>query len=512
MKEICGHIRPAACENKKEGRQKIMKNQEIRNLFFGMKGRKAAPRQEEQASRLPVEKQEPNRENTGKNGVIDHIQAKKMVGDVLIPAAMAEIPDRLFDGNKKITGVTIPGTVKCVGSRAFADCENLKRVVLGEGIEEIGSNVFTGCGKLRKVVYPDSVTRYQGWTFYGTKLEAPVLNASGTILVFCPSSVSGREWSVPDTVKTIAWQAFIENQELEVLRLPEGLERIERMAFIECGMRKITIPYSVREIGAEAFYRCERLEKAVILNPKTKIGAGAFSGCGNLKEIVYAKLSESDRIFHLKGQPFLIQHLEDPANLNHREDPEFARLTAGCANGDADAMYALAEWFGRWARMPGASSFYIRAANYWRYRSYRKGNEKAVKWFQRFFAEHPGEQLESILFESSDHRAEYYSYSIPGKMLNDLGFAFFSPGRNYEIKQFEGEDLVTASAFESHEPPDEDGFGAEDNYDWWFLDENMQPIPGVESVNATMRETDWSFFTDVRDRAVKILRQRREGD
>lgn len=98
-----------------------MKNQEIRNLFFGMKGRKAAPRQEEQASRLPVEKQEPNRENTGKNGVIDHIQAKKMVGDVLIPAAMAEIPDRLFDGNKKITGVTIPGTVKCVGSRAFAD-------------------------------------------------------------------------------------------------------------------------------------------------------------------------------------------------------------------------------------------------------------------------------------------------------------------------------------------------------------------------------------------------------
>ncbi|MFQ9892579.1 MAG: hypothetical protein ACLRWH_05330 [Emergencia sp.] len=109
-----------------------------------------------------------------------------------------------------------------------------------------------------------------------------------------------------------------------------------------------------------------------------------------------------------------------------------------------------------------------------------------MKWFQRFFAEHPGEQLESILFESSDHRAEYYSYSIPGKMLNDLGFAFFSPGRNYEIKQFEGEDLVTASAFESHEPPDEDGFGAEDNYDWWFLDENMQLIPGVESVNATM--------------------------
>ncbi len=441
--------------------------------------------------------------------MIDFKQAKKLSGDVMIPDTMEEIPERLFDGNKEIRSVVVPGTVRRIGVRAFAECENLESIVLEEGIEEIESNVFTGCGKLRRVTYPDSVRVYQGWTFHGSSLEAPVLNASGTLLVFCPASVSGKEWSVPDTVKTISWQAFIEHRELEILHLPEGLETIERLAFIECGLREITIPYSVREIGEEAFHRCGQLEKVTILNPGTKVGTCAFGGCENIKEIHYGDLSASDRFFHLKGQPFLVQHPEDPANLDHASEPEFRQLTADCARGSADAMAALADWFGQWAQKPDASPFYTRAANYWRYRAYRRGNAGAAEWFERYFAAHPGEQLESVLYENSSYMAGYYSYSIPGRLLNDLGFAFFDPDREYEIKQSEGEDLVVASAFESYEGPDEDGFGAEYYYDWWFLDDNMQPIPGVGRINATMRETGEQRFKEMKTRAEEILRKRK---
>ena len=221
--------------------------------------------------------------NIDKRTFINYEQAEKMKGDVIIPDTVNEIQDRLFDGNKNITSVVIPGNVKRVGDRSFADCENLKTVVLNEGIEEIGSNVFTGCKQLRKVTYPDSVVKYQGWTFYGTNLSEPVLNASGSILIFCPVSVSGEEWNVPDTVKIISWQAFIENKNLKIVHLPEGLEKIEHMAFIECGIREITIPFSVREIESEAFYNCEKLEKITILNSDTKLGIGAFKGCINIK-------------------------------------------------------------------------------------------------------------------------------------------------------------------------------------------------------------------------------------
>ena len=441
---------------------------------------------------------------------LDFYEAKKLSGHVTIPAGVRDLQFNLFEGNEGITSVTVPGTVKIVGVRAFADCENLERVTLEEGIEEIGGCAFVGCKKLRHVTYPDSVKKYQGDSFRDTTLAEPVLNASKTILIHCPESVTGVEWTVPDTVKVIAWQAFQDHKAMELLHLPEGLEVIEGMAFMDCGLREITIPHSVRKIGKRAFWCCDYLKKATVLNPQTIVGMGAFSCCDDLSEINYGDMHETDKIFHLKGQPFLIQHLEDAPNLSHASHRTFRRYTALCAKGDADAMNALADWFEEWSQKRNASQFYIRAAHYWRYRAYRKGNTDAKEWFSIYFSEHPGEPLESILFESSDHREGMYNFTIPGELLNALGYDFFEPGNMYEIHQFEGDPVVEASTFADYEGPDEDGFGAEYNYYWWFLDENMQPIPGIERLYGEVRETDFDHFKKTRAKAVEILLQRME--
>lgn len=450
--------------------------------------------------------------NQKRNGRIDSKTAQTLSGSVMIPDSMDVIEEKLFDGNKRITSVTVPGTVKRIGIRAFANCDNLERVSLCEGIEAIESNAFTGCKKLRRVTYPDSIKTYRGWTFYNTNLEAPVMNVSKTLLVFCPESVSGREWSVPDTVKIISQQAFVEHKELEVLHLPEGLEKIEGKAVVECGIKEIVIPFSVREIGKEAFWRCEQLEKVTVLNPETKVARSAFGDCINLKDIICDSCDRPDKKFHLKGLPFLLQHMEDPANLNHGSDLTFSRLKHQCAKGDGDAMNELAEWFEEMSHNPKASAFYVRAANYWRYRAYCKGNANAAQWFDKFFAENPDTQLQSILCESNDHDANWYSFSIPGKMLNDLGFDFFEPDKEYEIKKTENEDILEVGSYESFEGPDEDGFGAEVYYDWWFLDENMQPIPGVNKVNASMRDRRISrAYAYERAKAKEILNKRKNG-
>lgn len=445
----------------------------------------------------------------GENGTIDIDVAQNVSGDIIISDSVNEISDRLFDKNKGITSVIIPGTVRCIGERAFAECENLQSVTLGEGIEIICSNAFTECSKLHQVIYPDSVTAHIGGVFRNTRLEAPVMNVSKTVLVFCPESASGRKWSVPDTVKVIFPRAFEDNKSLEVLHLPEGIEKIETMTFINCGIREITIPYSVCEIEKEAFFNCKQLEKVNVVNPRTKIANNAFYSCNNIKEINAANLKDSDKIFHLLGQPFLIQHLEDAANMNHRKSLKFKRLTALCAKGDADAMTALADWFEKRSQKKHASPFYYRAANYWRYRAYLNGNCDAAKWFSKFFSEHPNEHLESILYECNDHNEGCYTFAIPGRMMNDLGFDFFNSKRDYDIKVSEKSSIVEVGAYESSDGPDEDGFGAEDYYDWWFLDKNMQPIPGVKSVNASMRDrVIFRQFQEERSKAVAILNQR----
>ncbi len=457
-------------------------------------------------SQMAAQKAVPfNAEQGNGTDEIDYYQAHGMKGDVVIPDTMDEIPEGLFFHNSRITSVTVPGTVKRIGDRAFAGCRNLERVRLCEGIEEIGTNVFTGCDSLRQVTYPDSVTTYQGWTFYGTSLTSPVLNASGTLLVFCPGTVSGKEWTVPDSVKTISWEAFIENQALEVLHLPEGLETIERGAFIACGIREITVPHSVREICDGAFQRCDHLEKVTILNPETRLGAKAFDRCTNIRKFDYGHRTESDRLFHMIGKTFLDQHLEDGADWDHRTDPDFEKLAVRCRAGDAEAMYDFSEWFGTQAAKNGASPFYRRAANYWRYRAYSKGSTKAAVWFDDYFCSHPGKQLESILPETS---AYGYIHEIPGNMLNDLGYPFFDPKRKYVIRQGEGDDLVIVSASSRYGHAENPGRDAEYPFDWWFLDGNMQPVPGIRSFSATPRETRFSFFRDTRDKAEKILKER----
>lgn len=435
---------------------------------------------------------------------MQHFNSSKIVaGELIVLSTKQEIGDREYAGNSSIVSVTIPGTVKRICSQAFADCENLERVVLQEGIEEIESHVFSGCKKLRKVVYPDSVKVYQGWTFWNTCLDSPVLNASGTVLVFCPNSVTGKEWAVPDTVKTIAWPAFIDNENLERLHLPEGLEKIERMAIIGCGIRELTIPASVKELLPESVCRCVKLEKVSILNPDTIIHDGAFSGCTNLKEINCSIMNENDRLFHLKGEYFLIEHLEDFANQGHRFTLRFRSLVMKCAKGNADAMEKLAEFFEKYSTNSSASPFYLRAANYWRYKAYCKGNDKAKDWFSHFFREHPGEHLESILREGNVRSDNY----IPGSLLNDLGYAFFEPDVKYEVKHTADCGLVLAGAFESWEGPDEDGFGSETYYNWWFLDENMQPIPETKCLNASLREMEWDYFKKEKTRAIEILKR-----
>lgn len=316
--------------------------------------------------------------------------------------------------------------------------------------------------------------------------------------------------TIPGTVKTITAGTFAGCEKLTDVHLSEGLEKIESAAFGSCAIREIAVPSTVREICTDAFNNCRRLKKVTLSSSSTQIDFKAFSFCEKLTDLsVHGTPIETDRFFHAKGLPFLIQHLEDPANLDHKASARFAHLTEKCAKGDAAAMNELAKWFERIAHKPGASAFYLRAAGYWRYRAYERGNPQAVQWFSRFFKAHPGERLESILPECRDHNRNVSTHSLSGSMLNDLGYPFFHPKEEYEIKQFLGKNLVTVSSYDGWDGPDEDGYGGEDSFTYWFLDENLQPIPGIRCVTASYRETDFPFFTSVRDQAIQNLEQRR---
>lgn len=399
---------------------------------------------------------------SAKNAAID------ILGRAVVPKGTTEIAPRTFDRNKFLRSISVPGTVRQIGDRAFADCVNLKHVSLDEGIETIEGNAFTGCKSLSELTLPDSIRELDGWAFYQfTGLRQPAYNRSKTILYCYPCTAKEKIFKIPDSVLRINPAAFIDNPHLEEVILPEGLEVLENRTFIDCGIQRITIPKTVRRIESAAFSGCKFLQDVSVLGEDTQIEMGAFPRSAKDLRIRLPKEPRFDEKLHMRGFTFLQPTRVELPEGRYWESAGFINMAKGCAGG-ADAMWA----FGNYLLGLGSHPFYECAANFWRYRASQKGQSAALKWLLRWMEEHPGKAMASTMDET-------VSGAFEGKVLNGMGFLFFDPERGYSIGRPDPQGVVAVSSWSSTEGPDSDGFGMEECYDWWYLDENLSQLPGI---------------------------------
>ena len=81
-------------------------------------------------------------------------------------------------------------------------------------------------------------------------------------------------------------QSYAKNNELETITIPEGVTRIPKNCFDQCGrLREVILPESIEEICDMAFSGCTSLEKISIPAGVSSIGAQAFTYCMGLKKI-----------------------------------------------------------------------------------------------------------------------------------------------------------------------------------------------------------------------------------
>lgn len=403
-------------------------------------------------------------------------------GRVVIPSDKVEIEDNAFDKNENIISVSVPSSVKKIGDRAFADCKNLIRVELEDGLESIGSNVFNGCESLHELVIPDSVKDLYGWAFHGfTGLKKPVYSRSGDVLYCYPGAAGEKVFAVPLAVKRINSAAFINDSDLEEIILPDGLETVSYRAFMDSTIRRITIPVSVKVIENQVFYDCKSLEKIIISGYNTNIENGAFYGCNFEMEIITQKTPRFDERVHWFGASFIYNACRDLPNGHHCGNTRFKSLAAACAEGSADAMWD----FGNYFLELGSHEFYTYAANFWRYRAAQKGYKAAVEWLETWLKENPQKLMPSIMDEMSGVvRSCITVGEVNGKIMKYSGFMLFDENRDYTIKAPDEKGIVVINSWCGDDGPDEDGFGREEYYDWWFADENLKQIPGTEMVHS----------------------------
>lgn len=94
------------------------------------------------------------------------------------------------------------------------------------------------------------------------------------------------ELTIPSTVKTIGAYAFAGCTGLKTVSLPYTLTEISDAAFDACtNLTEINIPEGVESIGTLAFAQCTSLESVTLPDSLVSIGDNAFDSCGALTEI-----------------------------------------------------------------------------------------------------------------------------------------------------------------------------------------------------------------------------------
>ena len=220
---------------------------------------------------------------------------------VNIPKSLTSVGSYALSGTA-IESIVLPETVTELGDGAFSYCTKLTSVNIPEGITEIGMFTFNKCKALTSLHIPASVKKMYSDVFYGCEslktltvdeenqyfksVDDVIYNKDMTTLILYAPKKEDASFSVPATVKTIDDYAF-QSSGLKAVTLPDGLEEIGYGAFISSSIESIKIPASVTNLGTLVFSKCKSLTSVVFEDGITikEIPDSAFSSASSLTSI-----------------------------------------------------------------------------------------------------------------------------------------------------------------------------------------------------------------------------------
>lgn len=403
------------------------------------------------------------------------------------PLAQTDVlASRAFSGHTELEVVVIPENIRRIGFRAFENCQNLRSVTFCEGVEELGDYVFAGCTQLHSIRLPASLTRVTGCAFADSGLHEPVFSADGRVLVYEPLSEAEPFYTLPEGVEEIGPHAFEKLSGKKTIHLPQSLKCIRKRAFYECGEWTVTIPRGV------------------------EVQDGAFADSEHRYHIQWAEkqtpLRERLNRCRARDEHFLaFRQIALPGEVYWKQE-DFIHLARRCAQGSVEAMEQMAAFFADQARQAKKPLFFQCAEQFWQMRAFHYGSPKAEIWLEEWCDQNPKSRMVAPL-------AEDLMGVATGEALNALGFLFFQPDREYALSGVDGQGIVSVSSYESEDGPDEDGFGMEIYYDWWYLDEFLTLPKGlgyIHSYSKLDKRNNEAKFTALYEQAVSLVRRKQE--
>ena len=186
------------------------------------------------------------------------------------------------------TTFAVPSPVARIHEYCFSSCTNLTEVTFPETLRHIEMNIFRGCKKLETCYIPDSVN-YMGVTVFGTCTNLTSVHLPANLDSILSSTFSDcvnlTEVTIPRNVKFIGEYCFY-GSGVKTVNIEEGsmLETLAHDAFAHSPLESIDLPNTVKTIGYQAFIECSQLKKVHMSEGLTSIGGAAFTYCPLLEE------------------------------------------------------------------------------------------------------------------------------------------------------------------------------------------------------------------------------------
>ena len=185
---------------------------------------------------------------------------------ITIPKNVTKIEKDVFKQCTSLVNVTISDSVKRIDRDAFSECSNLRNITIPKGVTEIKSDAFFKCIRLENIYVEKENPNY-------SSEEGVLFDKPKTKLILCPCGKSG------------------------FYRIPEGVQEVERGAFVCYGLMSITIPKSMKIMGT-GLKKCDKLREVYNLSDLSmEIDAGQANVYTSVPSVSHFKVL-GDYVFY----------------------------------------------------------------------------------------------------------------------------------------------------------------------------------------------------------------------